>query len=73
MNARSSAQDSAMSIHRDASDTVPEALMRVVFRVPPDHKAHVIFALEHLGFSEDRLFSDIRVVAQRFITDLLIG
>lgn len=72
MNARSLAQDSAMSIHSGPHDIIPSALMRVCYRVEPSDKFPILSGLGHLGFTEERLFSDLRVVAQRFLTDLML-
>ncbi len=70
MNARTLAQDSAMSLHCDASDTIPSALMRKVFTISAARKQETLNALKTLGFTRERLFSDISLAVEAFLDDL---
>lgn len=73
MNPRSMAQDSAMSIHRDAQDIIPAELMRVAWRVQPNEKVAVVDGLAALGLQEGGLFSDLAVLAKHFqINELMV-
>lgn len=67
MNARSLAQDSAMSLHCGPSDTIPGDLMRQVYVVPRAEKADTLSALKVLGFTPERLFSDISMAVDSFL------
>ena len=70
MNARSLAQDSAMSLHSGPDDRIPSALMRKVYTVSYSDKADTLGALSILGFTKERLFGDIDVVVRKFLADL---
>jgi hypothetical protein len=64
MNVRSMAQDSFMSVHPADWPEITESEYRTEsFAVPFDLKIPVITALEVLGISEERLYSDIGAVA----------
>lgn len=67
MNARTMAQDSAMSLHCGPSDSIPDALMRRVYVVPSNEKADTLSALRVLGFTRERLFSDITMAVETFL------
>lgn len=69
MNARTLAQDSAMSLH-GPNDLVEPALMRRVYTVQPEVKADTVRALGILGFTKERLFSDLNVLVARFKEEL---
>lgn len=66
MNPRSRAQSSAMSIHRDAQDTVAAELLRVAWRVQPGEKIPIVDGLAALGLEEGTLFSDLALLAKHF-------
>ncbi|WP_303762877.1 FRG domain-containing protein [Sphingobium yanoikuyae] len=70
MNARTLAQDSAMSLHCSPQDTIPDALMRQVYIVPKTEKADTLSALKVLGFTRERLFSDISMAVDAFMEDI---
>lgn len=70
MNARTLAQDSAMSLHSSRDDRIPDQLMRRVYTVNRGDKTETLGALSTLGFTKERLFSDIGVVVEKFIADL---
>lgn len=70
MNARSLAQDSAMSLHSGPDDRISEALIRKVYTVNADDKPDTLGALSVLGFTKERLFSDIGVVVEKFLADV---
>lgn len=70
MNARTMAQDSAMSLHCGPQDTIPTVLMRKVYTVSAECKADTLGALAILGFTKERLFSDIQIVVQTFTAQL---
>jgi hypothetical protein len=73
MNARTLAQDSAMSIHPVPDDCgIDPTKVEVIFTVPASGKARVIEALRQFGFTAERLFSDISVVVREFQTELAI-
>lgn len=69
MNARTLAQDSAMSLHCGRDDTIPSALMREVYVVPAGEKEDTLSALKVLGFTRERLFSDISMAVEVFLDD----
>ena len=67
MNARSIAQDSALSVHPVGSSFNPARdSARIVFRVAGGEKHSVRHALKSFGISEDRLFGDLAVVVKSF-------
>lgn len=70
MNARTLAQDSAMSLHCGPADGIPSALMRQVYVVPSAEKAETLNALKVLGFTRERLFSDISMAVDAFLDDV---
>jgi hypothetical protein len=70
MNARTLAQDSAMSLHCGPTDSIPSALMRQVYIVPSAEKADTLSALKVLGFTRERLFSDISMAVDAFLDDI---
>lgn len=70
MNARTLAQDSAMSLHCSPTDAIPDGLMRRVYTVPRTEKAHTLSALKVLGFTRERLFSDISMAVEAFMEDI---
>jgi hypothetical protein len=70
MNARTLAQDSAMSLHSGPADNIPSALMRQVYVVPSAEKADTLSALKVLGFTRERLFSDISMAVDAFLDDI---
>lgn len=70
MNARTLAQDSAMSLHCGPLDNIPSALMRQVYTVPSAEKADTLSALKVLGFTRERLFSDISMAVDAFLDDI---
>lgn len=70
MNARTLAQDSAMSLHCGPSDNIPSALIRQVYVVPNNQKADTLSALKVLGFTRERLFSDISIAVDNFLEDI---
>lgn len=70
MNARTLAQDSAMSLHCGPTDSIPSALMRQVYVVPSAEKAETLNALKVLGFTRERLFSDISMAVDAFLDDV---
>lgn len=70
MNARTLAQDSAMSLHCGPDDTIPNALIRRVHTVPAAEKVETLKALKVLGFTRERLFSDISVAVDSFLADI---
>ena len=65
MNARSLAQDSAMSLHT-RGQAIPSDLLRKVYVVRACDKADTMNGLGLLGFTKERLFSDISVVVDNF-------
>ena len=67
MNARTLAQDSAMSLHCSDTDVIPSALMRQVYVVPGAEKVDTLAALKVLGFTRERLFSDISMAVEAFM------
>lgn len=73
MNARSLAQDSAMSLHASPNDRIAPALMRKVYTVSGDDKAETLSALAVLGFTKERLFWDVDLVVKKFLADLVSG
>lgn len=70
MNARTLAQDSAMSLHCGPTDAIPSALLRQVYVVPSEEKPHTLVALNVLGFTPTRLFSDISKAVEAFNADI---
>jgi hypothetical protein len=67
MNARSMAQDSFMSVHPADSPEVTLADYQIErFEVPASLKAPILSALECLGVSEQRLYTDLGAVASVF-------
>jgi FRG domain len=70
MNARTMAQDSAMSLHCGPSGDIPSILMRQVYVVPCNEKADTLSALKVLGFTRERLFSDITIAVDAFLADI---
>lgn len=72
MNARTLAQDSAMSLHCGPSDNISSALMRQVYVVPSAEKADTLSALRVLGFTRERLFSDISLAVEAFMEDITV-
>lgn len=70
MNARTLAQDSAMSLHCGPTNSVPSALMRQVYVVRSSEKADTLSALKVLGFTRERLFSDISMAVDAFLDDI---
>ena len=70
MNARTLAQDSAMSLHCSPTDSIASALMRQVYVVPKTEKADTLSALKVLGFTRERLFSDISMAVDTFLEDI---
>lgn len=64
MNARSMAQDSYMSVHpKDWSEIDNTDYNMDTFHIPSQKKQAVLSALEVLGISEERLYTDIGAVA----------
>lgn len=70
MNARTLAQDSAMSLHCGPADSIPSALMRQVYVVSSAEKAETLSAMKVLGFTRERLFSDISMAVDAFLDDV---
>lgn len=67
-NARSTAQDSLLSLHTDQDYKALET--RKIFTVAPNLKSETLAALGKLGFTGERLHFDIARVVSRFKTDL---
>jgi len=70
MNARTLAQDSAMSLHCSPTDIIPSSLLRNVYTIPASEKKDTLGALKVLGFTRERLFSDISMAVEVFIKDI---
>ncbi len=71
MNARALAQDSAMSLHTGlGNDDIPSMLTKEIFVVKRQDKKATLDALTTLGFTKDRLFSDISVVVEQFLANM---
>lgn len=72
LNARAHAQDSLMTIHalnpREGSE-MPRNRFEEIFRVPSASKSGVKAALEALGLSADRIYSDIGETARNFASE----
>lgn len=68
MNARSTAQESEMSLHSpvQTGSDIPSELYRTIFTVEAAEKPSVLQALSLLGFTREKLFSDIQTVAESF-------
>lgn len=66
MNARSLAQDSAMSLHCRPDDVIPARLIRDLYTVKAKDKQDTLKALGILGLTEERLFYDMNVVVRNF-------
>ena len=74
MNARSIAQDSAMSVHPVGSPFQPlEDSGRVIFKVASGEKHGVRRALQSFGLTEERLFVDLAIVVKNYKAQLAIG
>jgi len=66
-NARSTAQDSMMSLHSALTPTsIPSDLLKKTFLISPDEKIGALEALAVLGFTKDRLYNDLNTVAEEF-------
>lgn len=63
-NLRSTAQDSVLTLH--TPQDFENIAARKIFEVPSQHKAETILALEKLGFTSERLHSDITELVARF-------
>ena len=70
MNARSLAQDSALSLHCSSEDRIPAELLSKMFTVKAHEKAETLRALALLGYTKERLFWDMAVVVESFLADL---
>jgi hypothetical protein len=70
MNARTLAQDSAMSLHCSPTDSIAAPLMRKVYTICAAKKADTLNALKVLGFTRERLFSDISLAVEAFLEDI---
>ena len=67
MNARSIAQDSAMSIHPVGAPFIPQSESgRVIFKVGGQDKSAIRHALRAFGMTEDRLFVDLAVIVKNY-------
>lgn len=71
MNARSTAQDSYMSLHTEADCDSLEA--HRIFTVPPESKKTTVFTLEMLGMTSERLYSDIPSLVETFKKSLKLS
>lgn len=73
MNSRTLAQDSVMTLHspENGRNGIPSVALSTIFTVEPREKAAAIAALKSLGFTKERLFSDISVVVNDFKNSLL--
>lgn len=70
MNARALAQDSAMSLHtKNYLDEIPENQIKVLFEISMSEKVSTLAALATLGITKDRVFSDISLMVERFLSD----
>tara|TARA_R110000787_G_scaffold221604_2_gene330344 strand:+ start:107 stop:784 length:678 start_codon:yes stop_codon:yes gene_type:complete len=72
MNARTMAQDSAMSIHCSGCENMKIEDDNRFFEIHPKSKFRVQRALRQFGFSADRLYSDINVAARQFAEEMEI-
>ena len=73
MNARSIAQDSAMSLHPPGSSFQPNGEHGlIIYRVPSRDKLGARQALRTFGISEERLFVDLAVVVKDYRATLAI-
>jgi hypothetical protein len=72
MNARTLAQDSAMSIHCDGCETLKISSQNRLFEIEHDDKWKVRTSLRYFGLTADRLYSDINVAAREFSSELEI-
>lgn len=59
-----------MSLHCGPADSIPSALMRQVYVVPSAEKAETLSAMKVLGFTRERLFSDISMAVDAFLDDV---
>lgn len=67
MNPRTLAQDSVMSLHTKSTESqIPEMLVRKVFQVPASQKGATLEALGSLGYTRERLYSDISAAVEQF-------
>lgn len=70
MNARALAQDSVMSLHTEKFGLeIPPNQIKTVFEVRMSEKPAVIEAMNTLGYTRDRVYSDISMLVERFLSD----
>lgn len=70
INARALAQDSIMSLHTgNYPSELPTKLVHTVFVVRMSEKPAVLEAMAALGFTRDRVYSDISMLVDRFISE----
>jgi hypothetical protein len=71
MNARALAQDSVMSLHTEQyAQEIPKKWVKNVFEVRSSEKPAVMAAMELLGLTRDRIYSDITMAKDRFVDTL---
>lgn len=67
INARALAQDSVMSLHTENyRSELPDKLVQTIFEVRMSEKRAVMSAMEALGLTRDRVYSDISMLVERF-------
>ncbi|UXC90130.1 FRG domain-containing protein [Sphingobium sp. RSMS] len=64
MNARSTAQDSLMTLHSEACQAI-EGCQELI-RIPAEIKGAVLYALPAFGIIDSKIFSDMNLAARRF-------
>lgn len=70
INARALAQDSVMSLHTENFESeLPATQIKTVFEVRMSEKKAVLEAMETLGLTRDRVYSDISMLVERFLTE----
>ena len=70
MNARALAQDSVMSLHTENyHEEIPGSRIKTVFEVRKSEKPAVLEAMNTLGYTRDRVYSDINMLVERFLSD----
>lgn len=70
MNARALAQDSVMSLHtKNYATEIPANATKTVFEIRMSEKDSVLEAMAALGYTKDRVFSDISLLVERFLSD----
>jgi FRG domain len=70
MNARALAQDSVMSLHTENyKQEISNTQIKNVFEIRSSEKSAVMEAMKALGYTRDRVYSDISMLVERFLSD----